>query len=68
MAAQPLVRYSYEAPIETFDTNIMGTVHVLEAARRVSSVRAIVNVTTDKCYENRELDWAYREDEAMGGY
>ena len=68
MAAQPLVRYSYEAPLETFDTNIMGTVHVLEAARRVSSVRAIVNVTTDKCYENRELDWAYREDEAMGGY
>jgi len=68
MAAQPLVRYSYANPIETYSTNVMGTVHVLEAARRTSSVRAIVNVTSDKCYENREWAWGYRENEAMGGY
>lgn len=68
LAAQPLVRYSYQAPIETYSTNVMGTVHVLEAARHVGSVRAIVNVTTDKCYENREWAWGYREDEPMGGY
>lgn len=68
MAAQPLVRYSYQNPVETYATNVMGTVHVLEAARQVGSVRAIVNVTTDKCYENREWVWGYREDEPMGGY
>ena len=68
MAAQPLVRYSYANPIETYSTNVMGTVHVLEAARLTSSVRAIVNVTSDKCYENREWAWGYRENEAMGGY
>ncbi len=68
MAAQPLVRLSYEEPITTYATNVMGTVHVLEAARHVGSVRSIVNVTTDKCYENREWVWGYREDEAMGGY
>lgn len=68
MAAQPLVRYSYANPIETYSTNVMGTVHVLEAARLVGSVRAIVNVTSDKCYENREWAWGYRENEAMGGY
>lgn len=68
LAAQPLVRYSYQAPVETYATNVMGTVHVLEAARQVGSVRAIVNVTTDKCYENREWVWGYREDEPMGGY
>ncbi|MGZ4979301.1 MAG: CDP-glucose 4,6-dehydratase, partial [Methylobacter sp.] len=68
MAAQPLVRYSYANPIETYSTNVMGTVHVLEAARQTSSVRAIVNVTSDKCYENREWAWGYRENEAMGGY
>lgn len=67
MAAQPLVRFSYEQPVETYATNVMGTVHVLEAARRLSSVRAIVNVTTDKCYENREWVWGYRENEPMGG-
>ncbi len=67
MAAQPLVRYSYQAPIETYATNVMGTVHVLEAARQVGSVKAIVNVTTDKCYENKEWLWGYREDEPMGG-
>jgi CDP-glucose 4,6-dehydratase len=68
MAAQPLVRLSYQQPIETYATNVMGTVHVLEAARRVGSVKAIVNVTTDKCYENREWAWGYREDEPMGGH
>lgn len=68
MAAQPLVRYSYQHPVETYATNVMGTVHVLEAARQVGSARAIVNVTTDKCYENREWVWGYREDEPMGGF
>lgn len=68
MAAQPLVRLSYQQPIETYATNVMGTVHVLEAARRAGSVRAIVNITTDKCYDNREWAWGYREDEAMGGH
>jgi CDP-glucose 4,6-dehydratase len=68
MAAQPLVRLSYVEPVETYATNVMGTVHVLEAARRAGSVRAIVNVTTDKCYENKEWFWGYREDEPMGGY
>jgi len=68
MAAQPLVRLSYLQPIETYSTNVMGTVHVLEAARHTSSVRAIVNITTDKCYENREWVWGYREDEPMGGH
>lgn len=68
MAAQSLVRLSYDKPIETYSTNVMGTVHLLEAVRRVQSVRAVVNVTTDKCYENREWIWGYREDEPMGGY
>jgi CDP-glucose 4,6-dehydratase len=68
MAAQPLVRLSYSEPVETYATNVMGTVHVLEAARRVDSVHCIVNVTTDKCYDNREWAWGYREDEAMGGH
>ncbi len=68
MAAQPLVRYSYQAPIETYATNVMGTVHVLEAARQVGTAKAIVNVTTDKCYENKEWVWGYREDEPMGGH
>ena len=68
MAAQPLVRLSYQQPIETYATNVMGTVHVLEAARYAGSVRAIVNITTDKCYENREWVWGYREDEPMGGH
>jgi CDP-glucose 4,6-dehydratase len=67
MAAQPLVRLSYQQPIETYATNVMGTVHVLEAARHAGSVKAIVNITTDKCYENREWVWSYREDEPMGG-
>jgi CDP-glucose 4,6-dehydratase len=68
MAAQPLVRLSYQQPIETYATNVMGTVHILEAARLAGSVRAVVNITTDKCYENREWVWGYREDEPMGGY
>jgi len=68
MAAQPLVRQSYADPAETYSTNVMGTVHLLEAVRRTPSVRAVVNVTSDKCYENREWVWGYREDEPMGGY
>jgi CDP-glucose 4,6-dehydratase len=68
MAAQPLVRYSYDAPLETYATNVMGTAHLLESIRAIDSVRAVVNVTTDKCYENREWVRGYREDEAMGGY
>lgn len=68
MAAQPLVRWSYQNPVETYATNVMGTVHVLEAARFCGSVKAIVNITTDKCYDNREWVWGYREDEPMGGH
>ncbi len=68
MAAQPLVRLSYSQPVETYATNVMGTVHVLEAARHAGSVKAIVNITTDKCYENREWVWGFREDEPMGGH
>ena len=68
MAAQALVRYSYTNPIETYSTNVMGTVHVLEVARLTKCVRAIVNVTSDKCYENKEWAWGYRENEPMGGY
>jgi CDP-glucose 4,6-dehydratase len=68
LAAQALVRRSYREPVETFATNVMGTVHVLEACRRVGSARAVVVVTSDKCYENREWVWGYREDEPMGGH
>ncbi|EPZ8123207.1 CDP-glucose 4,6-dehydratase [Yersinia enterocolitica] len=68
MAAQPLVRLSYREPVETYSTNVMGTVHVLEAARKCPGLRAIVNVTTDKCYENQEWEWGYRENEPMGGH
>ena len=68
MAAQPLVRLSYKEPLETYDTNVMGTAKVLEAARNCPKLRAIVSVTTDKCYENKEWMWGYREDEPMGGY
>lgn len=67
LAAQPLVRYSYVAPVETYAVNVMGTVNVLEAVRQTPSVKAVVNITTDKCYENREWVWPYRENEAMGG-
>jgi CDP-glucose 4,6-dehydratase len=68
MAAQPLVRLSYQNPVETYTTNVIGTVNVLEAARKCESLKAIVSVTTDKCYENREWNWGYRESEAMGGH
>ena len=68
LAAQPLVRLSYEQPIETYAANVMGTVHVLEAARQVGGVTGIVCVTSDKCYENREWDWPYRESDPMGGH
>ena len=68
LAAQPLVRRSYREPVETYATNVMGTVHVLEAVRSVPSVRGVIVVTSDKCYENREWPWAYRETEAMGGH
>lgn len=68
MAAQPLVRYSYSAPVETYSTNVMGTVNLLEAVRHTGSVKSVVNITTDKCYENREWEWAYRENEPMGGF
>lgn len=68
MAAQPLVRYSYRDPVETYSTNVMGTVNVLEAVRQAGSVRVVVNITSDKCYDNREWVWGYRENEPMGGY
>lgn len=68
MAAQALVRYSYIEPVETYSTNVMGTVNLLEAVRSTGGVKAVVNVTSDKCYENREWAWGYRENEAMGGY
>lgn len=68
MAAQALVRPSYEDPVDTYSTNVMGTVNILEAARHTDSVGAIVNVTTDKCYENLEREAGYREDEPLGGH
>jgi CDP-glucose 4,6-dehydratase len=68
LAAQPLVRYSYGHPVETYATNVMGTVHVLEACRHVDSVKGVVCITTDKCYENREWVWPYRESDPMGGH
>ena len=68
LAAQPLVRKSYREPVETMATNVMGTAHVLEAVRAAGSVESCVVVTSDKCYENREWQWGYREDESLGGY
>ncbi len=68
MAAQPIVRYSYDHPVETYSTNVMGTVHLLEAVRAADTVRSVVIVTSDKCYENKEWVWGYRENEPMGGY
>lgn len=68
MAAQPLVRESYNTPIETFEANVLGTVNVIEAARQAGSVKAIVNVTTDKCYENKEWVRPYRENDHLGGH
>lgn len=68
LAAQPLVRLSYEKPVETYEANVMGTIHVMEAIRATDSVRVGVMITTDKCYENKEQLWGYRENEPMGGY
>ena len=68
MAAQPLVRLSYLEPVDTYTTNVIGTVNVLEAARKCPNLKAIVSVTTDKCYENKEWEWGYRENEPMGGH
>lgn len=68
MAAQALVRRSYRDPIETYSTNVMGTVNVLEAVRQTGGVRVVVNITTDKCYQNREMMWGYRETDPMGGH
>jgi CDP-glucose 4,6-dehydratase len=68
MAAQPLVRLSYQEPVDTYTTNVIGTVNVLEAARKCANLKAIVSVTTDKCYENKEWEWGYRENEPMGGH
>jgi CDP-glucose 4,6-dehydratase len=68
LAAQSLVRYSYRHPVETYQTNVMGTVHLLEAIRSTPSVRAVINVTSDKSYENREWVWPYREQDRLGGH
>jgi CDP-glucose 4,6-dehydratase len=68
LAAQPLVRLSYEIPVDTYEVNVMGTIHVLEAIRATESVKVGVMITTDKCYENKEQIWGYRENEPMGGY
>jgi len=68
MAAQPLVRDSYKIPVETYEINVMGTVHLLEAVRACTTVKAVINITTDKCYENKEWVWGYRENEPLGGY
>jgi CDP-glucose 4,6-dehydratase len=68
MAAQPLVRLSYVDPVGTYTTNVIGTVNVLEAARNCQNLKAIVSVTTDKCYENKEWAWGYRENDPMGGH
>jgi CDP-glucose 4,6-dehydratase len=68
MAAQPLVRYSYDFPIETFQTNIIGTANLLEISRKLKNLKAVVVITTDKVYENEEWVWAYRENDHLGGY
>ena len=68
MAAQSLVRYSYRHPVETYATNVMGTVNLLEAVRQSASVRVVINVTSDKCYDNKEHDRGYKEDDPMGGF
>ncbi len=68
MAAQPLVLDSYKIPVETYTINVMGTVNLFEAVRKCKNVKAVINVTTDKCYENKEWLWAYRENEPLGGY
>lgn len=68
LAAQPIVRLSYEIPVETYETNVMGTINVMEAFRNCNTAKVAIMITTDKCYENKEQIWGYRENEAMGGY
>ena len=68
MAAQSLVRESYENPVETYTTNVIGTVNLLEAVREITSAKVVLNITTDKCYENKEWLWGYRENDVLGGY
>ena len=68
LAAQPLVRLSYEIPVDTYQTNVMGTINILEAIRLADSVKVGIMITTDKCYKNKEQIWGYRENEPMGGY
>ena len=68
LAAQPLVRKSYISPRETYSTNVMGTLNVFEAVREIGDVKVLINVTSDKCYENKEWVWGYREQDPMGGY
>lgn len=68
MAAQPLVRASYLNPIETYTTNVIGTVNILEATRKLEDCKAVINITTDKCYENKEWCWGYRENDRLGGF
>ncbi len=68
MAAQSLVRYSYDYPIDTYAVNVMGTVNLFEAVRQVGGCKAIVNITSDKCYENKEWHWGYREHDVLGGH
>ncbi len=67
LAAQPIVQLSYLKPQETYFTNVMGTVNVLEAGRSCSNLQAILNITSDKCYENNEWEWGYRENDRLGG-
>ena len=67
MAAQPLVRSSYQSPLETFSANVMGTLNLLEASRMIGSIKAFLNITSDKCYENKEWGWPYRENDRLGG-
>jgi CDP-glucose 4,6-dehydratase len=68
MAAQSLVQYSYDYPVDTYATNVLGTVNLFEAVRKTNSVKAVINVTSDKCYENKEWCWGYRENENLGGH
>lgn len=68
LAAQPLVRYSYDFPVETYSTNVLGTVNILDIAKKIDSCKAIVNVTSDKCYENKESNTGYKEEDALGGF
>ena len=68
LAAQPIVRLSYENPFETYDVNVMGTLTLFEACRKIRELKAIINITTDKCYENKEWVWGYRENDPLGGY